>query len=359
MQLPTKTLLALLPFILQAEAFASGTGTTTRYWDCCKPSCAWPGKAELASGSNPVTTCDIKDNPLTDYNTASGCNGGGAYQCSNEAPWAVTDDLAYGFAAVNIGGGTESSWCCACYELTFTSGPVAGKRMIVQATNTGGDLAGNQFDISIPGGGVGIFNGCTQEWGAPSSGWGAQYGGISSSSSCSGFPAALQAGCNWRFDWFKGADNPTVSFKQVACPAAITAKSGCTRADDSSAPKAAGGSGGAAVASSSKSAAPVAQATPVSTPKAVESSSPVIESAAPVAESSSSVVESTAPVATPEPVEPSVPEVESTSAPAVDTPATSTAIPATPLITYSRTSSATSVTPTPAPVDDEDDACEL
>lgn len=69
MQLPTKTLLALLPFILQAEAFASGTGTTTRYWDCCKPSCAWPGKAELASGSNPVTTCDIKDNPLTDYNT--------------------------------------------------------------------------------------------------------------------------------------------------------------------------------------------------------------------------------------------------------------------------------------------------
>ena len=69
MQLPTKTLLALLPFFLQVKALASGTGTTTRYWDCCKPSCAWPGKAELASGSNPVTTCDIKDSPLTDYNT--------------------------------------------------------------------------------------------------------------------------------------------------------------------------------------------------------------------------------------------------------------------------------------------------
>ena len=49
MQLPTKTLLALMPFFLQVKALASGTGTTTRYWDCCKPSCAWPGKAELAS----------------------------------------------------------------------------------------------------------------------------------------------------------------------------------------------------------------------------------------------------------------------------------------------------------------------
>lgn len=157
---------------------------------------------------------------------------------SKESPWAVTDDLAYGYAAVNIAGGSEDSWCCACYELTFTSGLVAGKKMIVQATNTGGDLGSNQFDISvssaslfpppyegrtntkkkqIPGGGVGIFNGCTAEWGAPSGGWGAQYGGISTNT-CSTFPAALQAGCNWRFDWFMGADNPTVDFTQVACP---------------------------------------------------------------------------------------------------------------------------------------------
>jgi Fungal cellulose binding domain len=30
----------------------------------------------------------------------------------------------------------------------------------------------------------------------------------------------------------QGADNPAVTFKQVACPAAITAKSGCVRAND-------------------------------------------------------------------------------------------------------------------------------
>jgi hypothetical protein len=30
----------------------------------------------------------------------------------------------------------------------------------------------------------------------------------------------------------QGADNPAVTFKQVACPAAITAKSACVRAND-------------------------------------------------------------------------------------------------------------------------------
>lgn len=84
----------------------------------------------------------------------------------------------------------------------------------------------------MPGGGFGIFNGCTSEWGTPSTGWGAQYGGISSRSQCDAFPAKLKDGCYWRFDWFLNADNPAVTFKQVACPAAITAKSGCVRAND-------------------------------------------------------------------------------------------------------------------------------
>lgn len=146
---PLRTLLALLPFFLQVNAQASGTGTTTRYWDCCKPSCSWPGKASLASGSNPVGTCDANDKPLTDYNAKSGYDGGGAYMCSNESPWAVSDTLSYGYAAVNIAGGSEASWCCACYELTFTSGPVAGKKMIVQATNTGEDLGANHFNLAV------------------------------------------------------------------------------------------------------------------------------------------------------------------------------------------------------------------
>ena len=140
-------------FATIASAQVSGTGSTTRYWDCCKGSCAWSGKADVSA---PVTTCNIDDSPLTDPNAASGCDGGSAYMCSDQSPWAVSDTLAYGFAAVSIPGGSESSWCCACYELTFTSTAIAGKKMIVQATNTGSDLAEGQFDLAIPGGGVGM-----------------------------------------------------------------------------------------------------------------------------------------------------------------------------------------------------------
>ncbi|KAI0475274.1 glycoside hydrolase family 45 protein [Xylariaceae sp. FL0804] len=217
---------------------ASGTGTTTRYWDCCKPSCAWSGKASVSA---PVTTCDKNDQPQAqgDDTLKSGCDSGGtAYTCSDYSPWAVNDDLAYGFAATSIAGGTESSWCCACYELTFTSGAVSGKKMVVQSTNTGSDLGSNQFDLLMPGGGVGIFNGCQSEFGQSLPG--DQYGGVSSESQCTGsdMPTELQAGCEWRFDWFEGADNPGVSFQQVSCPSAITAVSGCTRDDDSTFPAA-------------------------------------------------------------------------------------------------------------------------
>jgi len=69
--------------------------------------------------------------------------------CSNQSPWAVSDSLSYGYAATTISGGKESTWCCACYELTFTSGAVKGKKMVVQATNTGGDLGANQFDLAV------------------------------------------------------------------------------------------------------------------------------------------------------------------------------------------------------------------
>lgn len=81
----------------------------------------------------------------------------------------------------------------------------------------------------MPGGGVGLFNACTAQYGAPPNGWGAQYGGISSRSACDSFPEKLKAGCYWRFDWFKNADNPDVSFKEVTCPSALTNKSRCVR----------------------------------------------------------------------------------------------------------------------------------
>ncbi|KAK7432928.1 hypothetical protein QQZ08_000399 [Neonectria magnoliae] len=225
----------LILFLASAPGIlaVSGSGHSTRYWDCCKPSCAWSGKAAV---SKPVTTCDKNDNPLSDPNAVSGCDNGSAFACTDNSPWVVSDDLAYGFAATAINGGSESSWCCACYKLTFTSGPVSGKTMVVQSTNTGSDISNNQFDLMIPGGGVGLFDGCSKKFGSPLPG--AQYGGVSSRGECNRMPAKLQAGCFWRFDWFQNADNPTFNFKQVKCPAALTATSGCVRQDDGNFPAA-------------------------------------------------------------------------------------------------------------------------
>jgi hypothetical protein len=112
----------------------------------------------------------------------------------------------------------------------FTQDPVAGKELIVQVTNTGGDLGNNHFDLQMPGGGVGIFDGCSSQFPTVSkSFWGQQYGGVSQRSDCYNLPSVLLSGCLWRFDWFKNADNPPMRLKQVACPSALTANTQCVR----------------------------------------------------------------------------------------------------------------------------------
>ncbi|RSL63967.1 putative endoglucanase type K [Fusarium sp. AF-6] len=254
----SSTLIALAgPLAVRA---ASGNGHSTRYWDCCKPSCSWADKAAVSA---PALTCDKNDNPISDANAKSGCDGGSAFACTNYSPWAVNDNLAYGFAATKLSGGSEATWCCACYSLTFTTGPVKGKTMVVQSTNTGGDLGENHFDLQMPGGGVGIFDGCSSQFGGSGLG-GAQYGGISARSDCDSFPELLKDGCYWRFDWFENADNPDFTFEQVQCPKALTDISGCTRDDDSSFPafsgdtsssgSSSGSSGSSSKASTSKAA---------------------------------------------------------------------------------------------------------
>lgn len=84
-----------------------------------------------------------------------------------------------------------------------------------------------------------------------------KYGGVAAETDCSQLPAALQPGCEFRFGWFEGADNPNVNFEQVQCPTQLTQISGCTRDDDNTEPAFAGASG-AAPPGLSSSAAPVA-----------------------------------------------------------------------------------------------------
>jgi hypothetical protein len=91
---------------------------------------SWRYKANVTA---PVLTCDSSGNPLLDVNLQSGCStGGSAFTCPNQQPIIINDTLAYGFAAVALGGQTEADWCCSCYKLTFTSQALKGKVLIVQ-----------------------------------------------------------------------------------------------------------------------------------------------------------------------------------------------------------------------------------
>lgn len=99
--------------------------------------------------------------------------------------------------------------------------------MVVQITNTGADLGKNQFDLALPGAGVGYYNGCERQFHSPHDGWGRRYGGVSTKAECNQLPRALQAGCRWRFEFLKGVPIPDVKFTEVECPAAIINISKC------------------------------------------------------------------------------------------------------------------------------------
>jgi len=208
------------------------TGKTTRYWDCCLASCAWK---ENTNGSH-VKACKADGVTLvTDelYKVRNGCEDGGqAYMCNDNQPWAINDKISYGFVAAAFQSGSQKDWCCSCYRMQFTSGAAKGKQMIVQVTNTGYDLSDNHFDIQMPGGGVGIFNGCQSQWKTSVDGWGQRYGGISGRSECENLPKQLRDGCYWRYDWFLNSDNPSVIFERVQCPTELTSKSGCVPPDN-------------------------------------------------------------------------------------------------------------------------------
>ncbi len=238
---------------------ATCNGYATRYWDCCKAHCSW--QANVPSVVNPLPACVSNNSRLTDVNAGSSCgNGGGsAHMCWGMAPFAVNDRLAYGYAATASG-----DVCGRCYQLEFTgqshnapgdpgSAALAGKVMIVQATNIGYDVGGGQFDILVPGGGVGAFNACSAQWGVSNSELGAQYGGflaackqelgynasLSQYKSClinrcnsvfgSRGLTELQQACTWYANWFEAADNPALKYKEVACPAELTSRSGMNR----------------------------------------------------------------------------------------------------------------------------------
>ncbi|CAG9839574.1 unnamed protein product [Diabrotica balteata] len=207
----------------------SGDGVTTRYWDCCAPSCAWDQIIHTKNGI-PIQTCQTDGVTPSDKatNAQSGCEVGGvAYTCTNQSPKIINDSLAYTFVAASFAGGLDYNDCCICLLMDF-KGELAGKRMLTQVTNTGDALGQNHFDILMPGGGVGEFNlGCKTQWNAPDDGWGERYGGVTSLEGCNELPEQLQEGCRFRFTWMKGVPNPPVTFYQIKCPEYFVGISKC------------------------------------------------------------------------------------------------------------------------------------
>ena len=226
------------------------SGYATRYWDCCKPSCAWKENA----GDHTARQCDANMNIITDLSARSMCEGGPATTCLSQIPMVVNDNLAYAFAACP---GDGPNVCGKCFELTFTGvgkyetrlnhKKLAGKKLIVMASNIGYDVAGGQFDIMIPGGGVGAFNGCHDIFG---DNLGKQYGGLLSDceeevgynlsdeeiyekrktclqNKCNNvfgrIPQALE-GCLFLANWMEAAGNPLHNYEEVSCPSELASR---------------------------------------------------------------------------------------------------------------------------------------
>ena len=221
-------------------------GWATRYWDCCAPHCSWPEHG----GNNPAKTCDAKGKtPVS--GGGSICSGGYQTTCTSQIPIIASDKVAYAFAAVPAADGGK---CGKCFALTFTGSgkyeskanhkALAGKTLVVMASNIGGDVSHGQFDIMIPGGGRGAFDGCQQMgWGSQ----GEQYGGLLSDCEKSvGYDGDLlslrkqcltnkcnevfkndsqaKEGCLFLATWMEAAGNPNHEFKEVECPQALKSK---------------------------------------------------------------------------------------------------------------------------------------
>ena len=256
-------------------------GWNSRYWDACKPHCAWisngqEGKTDTTSeesyqkGMTTARNCNIHDVEVPTFTVGSGANvywfgyegtnnacgnakEKGVFTCTDMAPIAVNDSLSYAYVA---GPGSQTT-CGKCFHLQYngsfkdasannaakeTHKALKGKHMVVMTSNIGHDVERGQFDLMVPGGGVGAFDALSVQVSGQNVEWGAGFGGFLTAcqgkhgydntlevyQQCvrdmcdaafgnAGFPNLLR-GCHWFADWFMAADNPTYNWEEVECP---------------------------------------------------------------------------------------------------------------------------------------------
>ena len=238
----------------------SQEGMTTTYFDCCKPACGWPDKGS-------IPTCSKYDlTTRMDANAQSVCQGGDATTCAAQYPFILPEDPNTLYATVAaFNEGMVAGKCGKCFEVTWqgkdkhgADDGMGGKRMIAKVTNTGQDgeyQSGGHMDILLPGGGEGLFHGCSAGlypqyggytvngsqlppmlrndqalWDHGSRGnhsvWGLEYGGVQSMDGCSQLPGPFQEACRIKFGWAKGklgAENKTW-YREIECPQVLESR---------------------------------------------------------------------------------------------------------------------------------------
>ena len=249
---------------------SGAAGFAAAYWDACRPNCSDP---ELFKkfGANPYKdsygaskSCSVHSYEIPAFTLAKGSTSGtysavpnacgyktpsqGAFTCTDRAPVAVNDTLAYGFAA---GYSEKELLCGRCFHIQFTgeseymetstTQSIKGKHMIVMVLAQGSDGQSTQVDLMIPGSGNGAYDVLPQMVPNDNTKWGEPYGGFAAE--CynklgyeSSKPEEIQEcirekcqvafdgednlleGCLWSANWFYGANMPKHKLEEVECP---------------------------------------------------------------------------------------------------------------------------------------------
>jgi hypothetical protein len=256
-------------------------GWNSRYWDACKPHCSWisdgqEGKTDTTTqesyvkGMTTARNCNIHDVEVPTFTlghavqqywfgfegTNSACGNAkekGVFTCTDMAPIAVNENLSYAYVA---GPGSQTT-CGKCFHLQYdgsfkdasgnnapkeTHKALKGKHIVVMTSNIGHDVENGQFDLMVPGGGVGAFDALSTQVNGANINWGAGFGGFltecqskhgydnklevyqecvkdmcDAAFGSAGLPNLLR-GCHWFADWYMAADNPTYHWEEVECP---------------------------------------------------------------------------------------------------------------------------------------------
>ena len=227
----------------------------------------WPN-----SGSSYNNYAVPNNSQNADYNTKSGCGGGGDSTLGWSCPhlMLLSPDLQYAaeanrnsWAVYGVAGIGQTSDCGSCYQLQITGGgSPSPDKYIVQAVNTGSDVSSGQFDILVGAGVFGIYDSCSSDcqqgqvcsgghcnapyYSGDFNAWtpdGNCYGGgVHDASECSkltgtssfadqtlqyGCPEAINRGFHSNFE---------VQWQRVQCPPSLYKVTGLRRKDDAEYP---------------------------------------------------------------------------------------------------------------------------